>query len=64
MAITVINAGPHQSVVKEVICKNCGATLQYTPNDVKRETVTDYGGGIEVLSSIICPLCSKSVGVK
>jgi transcription elongation factor Elf1 len=64
MTVTVIDAGPHQSVVKEVICKNCGATLQYTPNDVKRETVTDYGGGSDIIRTIQCPPCGQPVGVK
>ena len=25
---------PHKSVVKECICRKCGCTLEYTPNDV------------------------------
>jgi hypothetical protein len=35
MAIRIIDPGPHKSVVKEVICQNCGATLEYTPADVQ-----------------------------
>lgn len=31
MAIKIISKEPDKSVVKRCVCKNCGATLEYTP---------------------------------
>ena len=62
--IKVISNVPHKSVVKECICRNCGSTLEYTPNDVKETTSTDYGGGTDTYYHIDCPTCMKRVYVK
>ena len=62
--VTVINKGPHQSVVKEVVCRNCGCTLQYVPRDVKERTVSDYTGDREIVRYIDCPECNDQVTVK
>jgi DNA-directed RNA polymerase subunit RPC12/RpoP len=62
--VTVISTTPHASVVKEVICHNCGATLQYTPNDVKEDYSTDYTGDKDYYKFIKCPPCRKKVVVK
>jgi DNA-directed RNA polymerase subunit RPC12/RpoP len=59
--IKIIDIGPHQSVVKEVVCSNCGATLQYTPADVKENTYTDYGGGSDTYHEIQCINCSHTI---
>lgn len=61
--IEIINATPHHSVTKEVICRNCGVTLRYTPHDVQKRTVSDYGGGRDVYNYIKCPNCCKEIGV-
>ena len=53
----LINDGPDPSVVKRVICKNCGATMEYVPADVMSKTVHDYGGGSEDYRYIICLKC-------
>lgn len=34
MAVVVVDKGPDPSVVKRVICQNCGAKLEYTPRDI------------------------------
>lgn len=62
--VTVVNKGPHQSVVKETICRNCGATLQYVPRDVKERIEGDYTGGRDVYHFIECPECNNHVDVK
>ena len=62
--VTVVNRGPHQSAVKECICRNCGATLQYVPRDVKEKTARDYGGGSDTYYFIECPACNEQVFVK
>lgn len=58
MAIKVIKTEPHNSVVKEHVCKHCGSTLQYTPVDVKERRVSDYLGDIDVFEFIVCPVCN------
>ena len=62
--IQVISTAPHASVVKEVICRNCGATLQYTPADVQQETHKDYAGGSDTYYFIKCPPCGHKVTTK
>ena len=62
--VTVVSRQPHQSVVKEIVCKSCGCTLQYVPRDVKERIEHDYGGGSERIRYIECPECVEQVTVK
>jgi hypothetical protein len=59
----VIKKKPDQSVVKRVVCGNCGATLEYVPKDVHRRDDTNYGGpdGEEWIS---CSECKERVILK
>jgi hypothetical protein len=61
--IKIIKEGPHQSVVKEVICKNCGCTLEYAPVDVKNYVHHDYGGGSDTVYHINCIKCNQQINV-
>lgn len=60
----MVSTIPHASVVKEVICSNCGSTLQYVPNDVKSRMHSDYTGCTEIVTYIECPVCSKEIIVR
>jgi uncharacterized protein with PIN domain len=62
--VTVVSRTPHQSVVKETICRNCGSTLQYVPRDVQQKTVSDYLGDRDIIKYIECPECKEHVTVK
>lgn len=62
--VTVVSTVPHPSVVKEVICRNCGATLNYVPADVQKRTVSDYTGDKDTRYFIKCPPCGHEVIVK
>jgi DNA-directed RNA polymerase subunit RPC12/RpoP len=59
--IKVISTVPHPNVVKQTVCKKCGSTLEYTPNDVSKSRWTDYSGDINITSYIVCPNCTKEV---
>jgi ribosomal protein S27E len=61
--IRVIKTEPDKSVTKEVICKNCGSTLEYTPSDVTQDYYTDYTGGKEYYHFIKCPTCHNEARV-
>lgn len=61
MAVRVIKTEPDQSVVKRVVCKLCGATLEYVPLDVKERHGTDIGGGPDGCKWIDCPQCKREV---
>lgn len=37
--IRIIDEKPDASVVKNVICRNCGVKLEYVPADVKEKNV-------------------------
>ena len=63
MTITIINATPAKEVVKQVVCRNCGVTLEYTPNDVKESRRTDYTGCVDVYKVIGCANCNASITV-
>lgn len=62
--VTVVSTVPHPKVVKEVVCRNCGSTLQYVPKDVCSEQHYDYGGGSDTYHYINCPPCGEKVYVK
>lgn len=59
MSVKVIDKEPDPKVVKRVSCGNCGARLEYVPNDVKRRDGTDYGGGPDGAEWVDCPKCEK-----
>lgn len=59
----VVSSDPHKSVVKQVICKTCGSTLEYVPIDVTSKYYKDYGGGGDWYSHVVCPNCSSTVSV-
>lgn len=63
MAIIVVEEKPDQSVVKNVICRNCGVKLEYTPNDIKNRSYTDISGTRDVYYWIDCPRCDSVVDV-
>jgi hypothetical protein len=64
--VKLVDRGPHPSVIKEVVCKNCGATLSYTPNDIKERVTSDYTGSKDIDYYIKCPVeeCKKDIYVK
>ena len=62
--VTVVSTRPHASVVKEVVCRKCGATLSYVPLDVKEKNYRDYGGGSDTHKWIDCPNCKNEQGVR
>jgi len=61
--VKIINEVPHPSIIKEVLCRNCGCTLSYTPNDVVQSRHFDYGGGSDLIYHIVCPKCTYKVSV-
>ena len=62
--VRIVKVEPHSSVVKEVVCRNCGVTLEYTPSDIKEDYSTDYTGGTDYYKYIKCPPCGHEVQVK
>ena len=62
--IRIIKTEPHKSIVKEVICRNCGTTLEYTPNDVLVDYTTDYLGDRDYFSYVGCLACTCKVRVE
>lgn len=63
MAVIIINETPAPSVVKQCICRNCGVTLQYTPNDTTSVSESDYGGGRDTFNVIHCVKCNTRIRV-
>jgi predicted RNA-binding Zn-ribbon protein involved in translation (DUF1610 family) len=59
--VRVVDPGPAPEVVKQAICRSCGARLEYVPNDVKTYNGKDYSGGSDGQDWIDCPQCSKRV---
>jgi predicted RNA-binding Zn-ribbon protein involved in translation (DUF1610 family) len=59
MPIKIIRKSPDKKVVKRCTCSNCGALLEYTPNDVTFKTYRDYGGGSDTYAEFNCPNCGK-----
>lgn len=52
---------PHPSVLKEAICRNCGATVEFVSNDVKERKWKDYTGEQCGGEYIECPNYNKNI---
>ena len=65
MAVRVVKTEPDPEVVKRVICRHCGATLEYVPNDVKKRDGRDMGGGgADGWEWVDCPSCNKQAIIR
>lgn len=64
MAIRIVDDTPHISVIKQIICRSCGVTLEYAPIDIKERHGTDIGGGPDGAQYINCPKCQHEVIIK
>lgn len=62
--VDIVSLKPHASVVKQIVCRGCGATLEYVPNDVKVWNGKDYSGGSAGQEWIDCPNCKKEVMIR
>ena len=62
--IKVLNRTPSRNVVKEVVCRNCGSTLEYTPRDMIEDYIQDCLGHKDYYKYIPCPECGNGVTVK
>lgn len=58
MPVKIINDIPDPKVVKNIVCKHCGVTLEYVPIDVKRRDGKDYTGGADGETWVDCPNCN------
>jgi len=59
--VKVVDEGPDPSVVKQVVCRNCGVKLEYVPMEVKKYSGTDMAGGPDGREWIDCPKCNHEV---
>lgn len=55
--VRVVKTEPDPSVVKQVICQDCGAKLEYVPNEVQSVSGYDYSGGSDGYTYVDCPNC-------
>lgn len=62
--VKVISTDPDKTVTKEIVCRNCGATLEYVPNEVQSRHGTDYGGGPDGEEWVNCPNCGQKAIIK
>ena len=62
--VKVISTEPHPSVVKQTVCKNCGAMLEYVPADIQTRKESDYTGCVDTIRFISCPPCGHKNTVK
>jgi hypothetical protein len=57
--VKIIKKAPHKDVRKQIVCRECGATLEYVPNEVKSYHGTDISGGPDGCAWVNCPSCDK-----
>jgi DNA-directed RNA polymerase subunit RPC12/RpoP len=57
--VKVVGEAPE--AVKQAVCRNCAAKLEYTQRDVRREDGRDYSGGPDGREYIVCPRCQHEV---
>lgn len=61
--VKIVDETPDPSVVKRVVCRNCGCKLEYVPADIKEDYSSDYTGGKDYYDYIECPKCHDRVHV-
>jgi len=61
MAVRIVDPEPHKSVVKEIVCGNCGVTLSYVPHDEDSYQQSYYDGSTDTKYFIPCPKCATRV---
>ena len=61
--MTIKVVGDDNSQVKRATCSNCAAILEYTFNDTRKKTVSDYTGGSDTYRMLTCPRCSTILTV-
>lgn len=60
----VIKIEPSSEVAKQIVCRGCGATIEYVPNEVQSRSGTDYGGGPDGVEWVNCPNCGKQITIR
>ena len=63
----ILEIKPDKSVAKTIICQNCGAKIEYVPNDVRLLwSGTDISGGPDGAKGFTCPVtsCSSNIVVE
>ena len=63
MTIKVIDTTPSSKIVKQVICDNCGCTLEYVPVDIVERKYSCMGENCKD-GYIQCPQCLNKISVK
>lgn len=64
MAVKVVKIKPPKEIIKRIVCRPCGATLEYLEGDVCEHHGTDIGGGPDGREWIICPNCNRDVIIR
>ena len=64
MTVKVIKTDPDETVKKRIVCRHCGATLEYVPNDLKSRHGHDYSGGPDGSEWVVCPNCGKEATIR
>jgi len=62
--VQIVSSIPDRSVVKQVVCRHCGSTLEYVPSNVKEYHGKDYSGGSDGYEWVDCPHCSKKAIIR
>lgn len=62
--VKVIKRKPAKEVAKRVVCRGCGSTLEYVPNEVKERHGTDCTGGPAGEEWVDCPECGKKAIIR
>ncbi len=56
--------GRDEQAVKRITCKSCASILEYTLNEVKKYSSTDWSGGPDGHEWIDCPTCGNEVIIR
>lgn len=60
--VQIIDPTPDPEILRHVTCRNCGARLAYTPNEIRTITYSAMGHNEED-RVIDCPKCASTVTV-
>jgi len=50
------------TIAKRITCRDCGALIEYFPNEVESRVENEpYGGGTDMYHYLTCPNCGKQM---
>ena len=55
--------GKEPRAIRRCTCRNCASIIEYAQHETTTRTVSDYGGGRDLIREPVCPGCGDRIQV-